>query len=83
MAAIVFKELTQKMVEVYEDKLGPRDARAALSNGAVVRSALQAGWFAEPPCKVEEVDALTPKRVNTLAREVVREYARIMVFDPE
>ena len=85
MAEIAFKELTQKMVEDYESFLGPRDerTRAALSNSMVLRAALKAGWFAEPPCRLEEIGTLNPSRVNTLARAVAKEYARVMVFDPE
>lgn len=83
MAEIIFKELTQKMVEEYERHLGPRDSRAALSNGAVVRAALKADWFINPPYKTEDLCGLKPVVINTLARKVAREYDRVMVFDPE
>ena len=83
MSAVVFKELTQKMVEDYEAELPTRDSRAAVSNGAAVRAAIKAGWFAEPPCPLDGIGSLKPSRVNYLARAVVNEYKRVMVFDPE
>ena len=80
---IKFVELTQEQVENF-DAYRPISgtANAANGNGAIVRAAIKAGWFVEPKMTEDEVKAMKPGKVNSMAKAVTEEYARVMTFDP-
>jgi hypothetical protein len=80
---ITFVELTQEQVENFDaNRPVSGTVNAANGNGAILRAAIKAGWFVEPELKEEEVKAMKPGKVNSLAKAVIEEYARVMTFDP-
>jgi hypothetical protein len=80
---ITFVELTQEQVENFDaNRPVTGSVNASVGNGAIVRAAIKAGWFTEPKITEEEVKTMKPGKVNSLAKAVIEEYARVMTFDP-
>jgi hypothetical protein len=78
---VKFIELKQRHVEAFAIELPDADkTRLVVYHGAVVRSAVKAGWILEP--KIENVDDLNPGDVRKLAEAIIKEYARVMDIPP-
>lgn len=83
-------DLRQRDFEAYETDYNPRirgaDGEIDIYGqmrfyGAAVRAAAVAGWFTEPVTQ-EDVDAMTPKEVAALWKQVTDLYQELTAVDP-
>lgn len=88
--ATIRRDLTQRDFEAFETDYNPRirgaDGELDLYGqqrfyGASVRAAAVAGWFTEPVTQ-EDVDAMTPKEVAALWKQVTDLYQELTAVDP-
>ena len=88
--ATIRRDLTQRDFEAFEADYNPRirgaDGELDLYGqqrfyGASVRAAVAAGWFSEPMTQ-EDVDAMPPKVVATLWKQVTDLYQELTAVDP-
>ena len=80
----LISDLRQRHLEAWEksfNELRGDDKGASRYYGAVVRAAINAGWFRDP-VPVDDVDEMTPRQVRAYARAVDTAYTEATTLDP-
>jgi hypothetical protein len=75
-------EIKQRHLEAWETAYLAIDTKGSSNHaGAVVRSAIEAGWF-DDPVSVDAVGDMAPSEVRRLARDIDKLYTDIISIDP-
>lgn len=76
------KEIKQRHLEAWETAYLAIDTKGSSNHaGAVVRCAIESGWF-DDPVSVDAVGEMTPGEVRRLARDIDSLYTEITRIDP-